>query len=121
MAFTIANLKQPYGDDVMYEPEFRTILETHIQILRYHPATQFVEITPDKVHQYEGDFYGLLAEQGVSQDKYWVYLRVNSMENPNQFGKQLNDPYLREVSFTLIVPPDDLISDLKMLYLSTKQ
>lgn len=120
MAFTIATLKRPPGDEVMYEPEFRTILETHLQILRYHPTTQRSNVSPDKIHQYEGDFYGLLGEMGVSLDKHWIYMRVNGMESPNQFGRQLHNPYVREIGFTLLSPPDDILADLRTLYLSTK-
>jgi|AntDeeMinimDraft_5_1070356.scaffolds.fasta_scaffold58722_2 hypothetical protein len=120
MAFTLATLKRPPGDTVMYEPAFRNVLETHLQIFRYHPGTQRSDITADKIHQYEGDFFGLLAELGVPMDKHWLYLRVNGMENPNQFGQQLNDPYARRITFTLLSPPDDMIGDLRTLYLSTK-
>lgn len=120
MAFTVATLKRPPGDPVSYEPAYRTILETHLQILRYHPGTQRLPVNPDKIHQYEGDFYGLLAEQGIQLERHWLYMRVNGMENPNQFGKQLHDPYLKRVEFTLLIPPEDLISDIRMLYLSTR-
>lgn len=120
MAFTVATLKRPPGDTVMYEPAFRRVLESHLQILRYHPSCQRVSIGADKIHQYEGDFYGLLGEQGIRLDHQWLLMRVNGFESPNQFGRQLNDPYKRRVEFTLVIPPEDIITDLRTLYLSTK-
>lgn len=120
MAFTIATLKRSPGDSVMYEPEFRTILETHLQIMRYSPATQRIPIGPEKIHQYEGDFYGLLADQGISLDKHWIYMRVNGFESSSQFGQQAHDNYNRHIDFTLLIPPDDILFDLRTLYLSVK-
>jgi hypothetical protein len=121
MVFSVHALAGDPGDTVYYEPGFRTVIETHLTLLRNHPATQRSAISPDKLHQYEGDFYGLLGELGVGMELHWIYLRVNGMESPNQFGRQLRDPYIKEQRFQLRRPPTEMISDLRTLYLTTRR
>lgn len=121
MAFTVASLsRESENTEVYYDPEFRTVLETHMQLFRTHPTTRHTPISPDKIHQYEGDFYGLLGEMGVLMEHRWLYMRVNNMTNPNQFGHSLRDPYARLVGFGMLTPPMDLFSDIRTLFLTTR-
>ena len=119
MAFTVKNLANPSGDPVYYDPTFRTVIETHLDILASPPMAKNMPITPDKVYQYEGDFYGLLSELGVQPHLHWIFLRVNGMYNPNEFGMELHDDFRREYDWSLIVPSTDLIRDLRQLHTTT--
>lgn len=121
MAFSVTTQARKAGDTVYYDPRFRTVIETHLPLLRTHPNTQRQAITPDVIHQFEGDFYGLLIQNGIPMHLHWIYLRVNYMNSPNQFGAQLRDPYRDRYEFTLLIPPEDTISELRKLFLTTQR
>jgi hypothetical protein len=119
MAFTIlTDMAQP-GDDVYYDPKFRLIAETHMVILRQEDISR-QQIDLDLFYQYEGNFYGYLVEIGVQPELHWLYMRVNGMTNPNQFAKEVRDPYGRAYSPVLIRPNDNIISGLVQYYMSRK-
>jgi len=121
MAFTVTTLSRSSENTaVYYDPEFRTVLESHMQLFRTHPSTQASPIGPDKIHQYEGDFYGLLGELGILMEHRWLYMRVNGMMNPNEFGRDLQNPYADRIGFRLLTPPMDLFGDIRMLFLTTR-
>jgi hypothetical protein len=119
MAFTVLAHRVPSGDDLYYEMRFRNIVETHLNILK-REAVAFTDVAPDKIYQYEGDFYGLLSEMGIEPQYHWIYLRVNDMTNPNQFGKAVRDPYRRAYTFGLLRPNPNGITELRTAYLATK-
>jgi len=121
MAFSITTLKNNSGDPMFYELGFRTIIETHLNILKYTNFTMKRSIDGSKVYQYEGDFYGLLAELNVPLEHHWIFLRVNGMFNPNEFGRVVYDPYGRRHDFNLLIPSDDYIGNLLILYKSTRR
>jgi len=120
MALTVMSLATNPGDPLYYTEEFRRVIETHLNILK-RSNVQLERISNDKVYQFEGNFYGLLNELGVAANLHWIYLRVNEMENPNQFGKAMRDPQNREVVFDLIHPNPNAISNIRALYLTKKR
>jgi len=120
MAFSVTDQGVNPGDVVYYDPKFRTIIETHLSILRRPGMSGEQIIEPSLIHQFEGDFYGLLTHLGVRPSLWWIYLRVNGMESPNQFGGQLHDPYREHYRFTLKLPPDEFITNLRTLFLTTQ-
>ncbi len=120
MAFALSNQAKDPGDSVYYDPRFRTVIETHLPILRTAPSTQRQRISPDMIHRYEGDFYGLLIELGVSFQFHWIFMRVNGLESPNQFGAQLRDPYRDRYEFTLLAPATEALGELRSLFLTTQ-
>lgn len=121
MSFTIQASAQKAGDSVFYKPAFRRDVEMHLLMLRNNEITTSRLIEPILIHRFEGDFYGLLRSLGVPTEHHWIYLRVNGMENPNQFGRQLHDPYRGEFSFNLLEPSTDIIEQLRKGFLSTQQ
>lgn len=120
MAFAVASQAKDPGDPVYYDPRFRTVIESHLTILRNSPTTQRQRISPDTIHRFEGDFYGLLIEMGVSFQFHWIFMRVNNLESPNQFGAQLRDPYRDRYEFTLLTPSTEAMNDLRSLFLTTQ-
>lgn len=121
MAFSLRSQALASGNSLHYEQGFRVVIETHLTYLRTHTSTRQEIISADKVHQFLGDFYGLLAEYGVRMDLYWVCLRVNYLDNPNQFGQFLTDPYTKQTSFSLLLPDEAVIGDLRNLYKTTQK
>lgn len=120
MAFTVTDQRQNVGDTIYYDPGFRQVIETHLPILRRAGGIQVYTVPPEKIYQHEGDFYGLLAEMGISLQFHWIYMRVNGLESAHQFGQQLHDPYKNQFSFQLIIPSVEIIADLKNMYLTTQ-
>lgn len=119
MTFTVMSHRVPSGDDLYYEMGFRNLVETHLNILKYE-AVALTDISADKIYQYEGDLYGLLSEIGIEPQYHWIYMRVNGMTNPNQFGKAVRDPYRRAYTFQLLRPNPNGINELRTSYLATK-
>lgn len=119
MAFTIISKMARGGEDLYYDPDFRLVLETHLQVLINRAAARN-DIPLDLFYQYEGDFYGYLVEIGVTPAHHFIYLRMNGMTNPNQFAKEMrreDNPYIRPV---LIVPNQNQIDNIVRLYMTRK-
>lgn len=119
MAFTIIDQMAKPGDDLYYEPAFRLIVETHLNILKRVRVIK-EDIPLDLFHQYEGDFYGYLVERSIPPYLHWIYLRVNGMTNPNEFAKEERDPLGRSYAPVLLRPHDNTIDSLRSFYLSRK-
>lgn len=119
MAFTIMTHMAKPGPDMFYDEKFRLMIETHINILRIHNSTK-QEIPENHYYQYEGDFYGFLVGENIPAHLHWIYLRVNDMFNPNEFAKELRDPYQKREQPYLIRPNDSVLSDIQRMYTSLK-
>ncbi|ARV76738.1 hypothetical protein PHABIO_107 [Pseudomonas phage Phabio] len=119
MAFTIMTLMAQPGPELFYDPKFRLMVETHINILRNHFVTR-EDIPANHYYQYEGDFYGFLVGRSIPAHLHWVYMRVNGMTNPNQFAKDLRNYYTGMVKPTLLIPNDGVLSDIQRMYVSLK-
>lgn len=118
MALSVRSLARAAGDPVYYDPGFRLLLETHLPLFQAGGVVSYQPISPDRLHQFEGDFYGLLSSLDVPLEWHWLYLRLNGLENSAHFGKEAHDPYHRPTTYHLKVPSEDLIRHLRSLYLS---
>lgn len=119
MAFTILTQMAKPGSDMFYDPAFRLMIETHINILRTENITRQA-IPENHYYQYEGDFYGYLVGEGVPANLHWIYLRVNNMYNPSEFAKDLRDPYQVRSTPYLLIPHEATLSDIQRMYISIK-
>ncbi|BEG72707.1 hypothetical protein [Pseudomonas phage PA1C] len=119
MAFTIMEQTGDGGASMFYDPAFRLIVETHINILRNINSVR-VEIPNELYWQYEGNFYGYLTEIGIEPELHWIYLRVNGMENPNQFAADVRNPLDKVYNNILIKPSNNEIGALQQFYTSRK-
>lgn len=120
MAFTVVSQARPSGDRIYYDPGFRAVIETHLIALRSPNIATSEPISPQKVHQYEGDFYGLLIEKNIPMHLHWIYLRVNGMMNPAEFGTEKYNPFHQHRQFELLHPPEDFLQELRLLYTSVR-
>lgn len=119
MAFTIlAEMAKP-GEVIYYDPRFRLHIETHLNIL-INRAAAVDDIPPDKYYQYEGDFHGYLIELGIPMEMHFIYMRMNGMTNPNQFGKEQRDPHADPLAPKLIRPNLNLVDGIVKYFMSRK-
>ncbi|AFO71119.1 hypothetical protein KEN51_CDS0350 [Pseudomonas phage vB_Pae10145-KEN51] len=119
MAFTLLANQPDSGESVYYEPGFRLIIETHLNILRNVRSTR-IQIPPELYYQFEGNFYGYMAERRVNPDMWWIQMRVNGLVSPYDFGKVLRDPSANDYTSYLIIPNNDMIQHLVSLYQTKK-
>lgn len=119
MSISIRRQLSPGGDNLFYTDRFRGIIESHLNILKTTGVVE-EEIPGHLLYQFEGNFYGYLNQRGVPLYLHWIYLRVNGMENPNQFGREQRDPYQRQYRVSLKIPSGELIDSIRALYLTTK-
>lgn len=73
------------------------------------------------LYQFEGNFYGYLMSRGVPPEYHWIYLRVNRMHSPEEFGRNRNANALKNPTFYLVEPSLDAIGAILMLYLRMKE
>lgn len=116
MAYTLMAEQQKTNAGIHYETGFRNTIENFIYGLRRDATTQIQVIDGVTVSKYRGDFYGLLASLGVPFDYYHIYLRVNGLKSPTDFGTNLTDPYSMDSTFTLYRPTNENIGNIERLY-----
>lgn len=119
MAFTILTDMAKPGENVFYDPLFRLSLEAHLNIL-INRAASVDDIPPDKYHQYEGDLHGYLMEKGVPLELHYIYMRMNGMTNPNQFGKDQRNIYSDYLQPKMIIPNRNQIDGIVKYWMSRK-
>lgn len=119
MAFTIMTHMAKPGPDLYYDPKFRLMVETHINILRNYQVTR-QDIPDNHYYQFEGDFYGYLLSEGVPHSQHWIYMRVNGMYSPHEFAKDLRDPYHVRTQPVLLIPHEATLADIQRMYVSLK-
>lgn len=117
MAFTIIAQMEKPGPSMFYDPEFRHILEMHMNQLRTMYAVR-KPLPTEKLYQFEGDFSGFLMEEGYGLEMHWLMMRVNGMTNPQQFGKELRDEYNRGPKTYYIEPHPEALSELQQYFMS---
>lgn len=120
MAFTIVAQMEKPGPSMFYDPSFRHMLEMHMNQLRTIYAIQ-KELKPEHVYQYEGDFSGFLLEEGYGLEMHWLMMRINGMTNPNQFGKELRDPYSRGVKNYYLEPHPEALEELQQFWITLRR
>ena len=119
MAFTIINSQYGNENSVNYDPEFRKVIENHLNHLRTSNVS-VEEIPQYMFYRYEGNFYGYLTQLSIPRELHWIYLRVNGMVNPNQFGKELSSTLGHNYAPTLIRPSENTIKTLQKYHSSRK-
>lgn len=120
MAFTVQSTFHRPKSDVFFKPKFRSMLEQHLPLLRGHPDTKKVTIDADDVYRFEGDFYGLLFQRGISVSKHWLIMRLNHMTHPSHFGRELHHEFRDSQHITLMFPPDMFVDTLKKRFLTKR-
>lgn len=119
MAFTIIEQMEKPGPAMFYEAEFRQLLEMHMNQLRtIYAVTE--ELDPKDLYRFEGDFSGYLLSKGETLETHWLIMRVNGMTHPNQFGRELRDPYARKRPTYILKPHPSAISELQQYYLNVR-
>ena len=119
MAFTVVADITPAGDALFYDPGFRAHVERCLYVLRTQNATTRV-VDASLVHQFQGNFYGYLISVGVGQHLHHLYLRVNNMHSPEEFGRVRNANLNKDPTIRLIRPSDDAIQAIVSFYLYLK-
>lgn len=93
MVATINTLMEEQGPSVMYDPEFRQVIEDMRTDLIEDEDTQWIDIRPDIANQHDGDFYAVLREYDIPRQMHWIVLRINGYDSPIQFRTE-NDQIL---------------------------
>lgn len=83
----VDSLMTTRGNPSYYSAGFRLAVETHLPLIRQH-VRERAALTERQLKMYSGDFYGLLAELGVSEEYHWPTLRGNGLHSPADFATQ---------------------------------
>lgn len=110
MALTISALQIPMGESNVNSVGFRNLLENHIGLLQKDISTQQITLNPHDEHKWTGDLYGLLIQLSISQDLWWLTLRLNDLHSPIDYQGNLK---------VLLVPSINTVQVLLTRYLNT--
>lgn len=110
MALTISGLQIPIGNVNYYSTGFRNLIENHVIYLQTNPTTRIVQLLPYDEYKYQGDIYALFYKLGVSQDQWWVTLRVNGLHSPLDYAGNLG---------TILLPAKSTTDALLTAYLNS--
>lgn len=106
---SVLGLLNPAGAAVFYTPEWRKLVEDHLQWLRGSGEMDVVIIDDHLAYKYRGDFDGALLELGVPQERHWVALRVNGMTNSTDYTGQAG---------SIMIPSTETLNRLFQVYRS---
>lgn len=99
----------PTGADIFYDPDFRHVLEDHLEILKDDSRNETYQVTPREGEKYKQDLFGFLKVKDVQAHHHWIVMRVNGMRSPLDF-KGFN---------SLTIPAESAIRTIKQMYEST--
>lgn len=93
-----------------YTPEYRKVIEDHLELIRNHASTQRITIPLDDLHRYKWNLTGYLATIAVAsnQDLFWIIMRVSGYLCDEDFDGT-NDQ--------LLIPSNTMLEDIRQRYL----
>jgi hypothetical protein len=119
MAFTIESLSKETQGQLRDRPDYRWMIEQHLPLLRQSPNVRAEVIPSVVVLQFQGNFYALLLSLGIERRHHWLYLRMNRMTHPMQFGESLGDQ-VSGGDYPLLHPPMEDIERLRKRFSTVK-
>lgn len=87
-------------DPTFYDPNFISLLESHLTYLRTTGNIRQVVVTEHQLYKYEGDLYGLLDDLSIEKKYHYIVGRVNFYESSNNFtgeNRYLIIPDLKQI------------------------
>lgn len=114
MAFSLQQHQVKSQDAGFYDRNFRTTIESCLDLLIQHPQTRRLGVESKDVFKYEGDLYSLLELYHVPLDHRWIVLRMNGMHNPNEFGTHPDASGVTAHGVTLLIPDEEYVNTLFM-------
>ena len=89
MAFSLSALQLTMSEVNMNSASFRNLIENHLALLRTHSTTTLVTLNKHDEYKFTGDFYQLLHTVNVTQDLWWIILRLNGLHSPLDYTGEL--------------------------------
>lgn len=108
---SVSNLQTNVGNTNYYSAGFRTLIEDHLSYIRKHNSTRIIQLEAIKELVYRGSFFSLLDYLKISQDLWWIVMRVNGIHNETN--------YLEPITH-LILPDRSLINVLNQRFMNTR-
>ena len=112
MTMSINQRMEDEGPPVHYDPSFFYEMESHIEYLRNHPDSDYLEVSDQRAHKHQADFYGLLKAYDVPFEQHWIVLRMNGLTSPTQYMPDM---------IQILLPSDRVIANIRQIYRTTYQ
>ena len=110
-ALSVSTLQISAGNTQFYSVGFRNLIENHIGYLQSLLTTKTVNLNPKKEQIFQGDFYSMLfSTENISQDLFWVTMRLNNLMSPIDYNKVLG---------SILIPKRSDIESLLNKYLNS--
>lgn len=106
----ISTLMTMTGKDesIYYDPDFRIVLESHLEYFRNHPSTVQITIPDNENNKYSGDLCGLMLTLKIPDYMHWLVIRTTGLSSPNEADKA--PPYF-------LVPSREELERIRQQYL----
>jgi len=74
---------------IMFDSDFRNVLEMHLPLLRSSPNAKFVAVEPAVAYRFESNFSGLLDHLGIPYEYRWLLTRINGFDTHLDSGSDV--------------------------------
>jgi len=79
----IDNYMLSTGDSDYYNPDFRRMIEDHLVTMRNDSNLSVVDVQPEQVYKFNGNFYQMLVDLGITDmSMHWIIMRVTGIKDP---------------------------------------
>ena len=93
MTLSVSRFQLPMGQVNVNSSGFRNLIENHVLYLQTSVNTKILILDPADEDKWQGDFYGLLNKLGITQDMWWITMRVNNLYSPVDYSGDLGQIY----------------------------
>ncbi len=100
------------GAAIYYVKGFRNTLEDHMTLLRGHPTTSLVMVTPSDAYHYNHNLFGLLQKMKVPLYLHWLIMRMNNWTSPRAFDLNVT---------SLIWPDQTVVNRIQQSYTASNR
>lgn len=97
---SLSNKILPPGDDDYYDPAFRRMIEDHLVAMRNDINAKVLDVAPEDVYKYNGNFYQLLVSVGTTEMfLHWIIMRVTGLKDPTDPITDLKQILIPNITF----------------------
>lgn len=109
---SITSLLPSVGNTNFDTPEFRTVIEDFLVLLRNAQSTKIVPVEPNVYYTWRFDWFGLLTEMKVPRHVFWTTIRMNGGMSYTDVPSELA---------ILLIPDVKFLENLAQVQLSKKR
>lgn len=104
---SLADYLNTDNDDLINNPEYLRLMDTHIGFFKNHAENKIVTVTGLQADIYAGDLFGLLNLLNIGREYHYVVMRMNGFFSSGDFDGTITE---------FIVPSNSALSRVVAIY-----